>query len=205
MRKSGPLTRKQIDPPDLEGDDVRTLEDDDLGTLDSPIERVTLERCTTNGAKSGLRVRDAHMRSCEMRNGSFVDLDAARMALDGCRGLGADVSGMTLRDAMIGGCDLRMVRAFGVRMTRCFLESCDLREAEFEESTLDRVVFRNCDLRGARLLRTPLRTVDLRGSRLDGIGLSPDQLAGAIITPEQADVFALAIGVKVRPPDGTDA
>jgi len=184
---------------------IERPEDPESSHIGAPINpadeivRQSFERCTLTGSHSALVLRDLTLDTCDLGNASLLDLKATRLELRGCRLTGVDISGAVLRDIRFFDCQIRLGRAFAARFERCWFERCDLREAEFEESKFDRITFRDCDLRSARLLRSPLGTTDFRGSRIDGLGVSPDQLAGAIIAPEQADIFAEAMGLRVLP------
>jgi len=185
--------------------EVEQPEDPESTHTGAPIEpaaeilRRSFERCTLPGSHPALVLRDLTLDTCDLGNAALIDLKATRLELRGCRLTGADISGAVLRDVRFFDCQIRLGRAFAARFERCWFERCDLREAEFEESKFDRITFRDCDLRSARLLRTSLGTTDFRGSRIDGFGVSPDLLAGAIIAPEQADIFAEAMGLTILP------
>jgi len=59
-------------------------------------------------------------------------------------------------------------------------------------------VLRDCDLSGAWLSGAVLTECDLRGSDLGGMEPESMAMRGAIITYEQAIVFAMAMGLDVR-------
>ncbi len=176
----------------------------DIDPAGSDIKLHTYKKSRLIGSHPKLILRDTTLETCDLRNTALMDLQASRVVIRDCQLLGVDVSGATLRDLVCINCQIRLGRAFGAKFERCWFENCDLREAEFEESRFERVSFRGCDLRQARLLRSPLRHVDFRGSRVEGIAVGPEELRGAVITPDQADVFAAAMGLRVLPmPDET--
>ncbi len=190
-----PLRQCEVEPPE---ESERTLSNEALGA-EPEIVCLNLSRCRLIGAHPRFSLRDVAAEACDARNASLVDVVGSRLVLRDCQLLGVDVSGGVLRDVVLIDCQLRMARAFGARFERCWFQNCDLREAEFEESRFDRVAFRGCDLAGARLMRSNLGQADFRGSRVEGLAVSPDRLTGAIISGEQADVFAAAFGLRVLP------
>ena len=50
----------------------------------------------------------------------------------------------------------------------------------------------------SQLLHTSLNGMDLRSCELDGFRLAPQDLKGAIVTPEQAMMLAGFLGVVIR-------
>ncbi|GAB5496656.1 MAG: hypothetical protein Phyf2KO_17360 [Phycisphaerales bacterium] len=196
-----PLRQAEIEAPE---DAEQSITGDDIVPVDNEIKLHSYKTSRLIGSHPKLIVRDTTLDTCDLRNTVLMDLQASRVVLRDCQLLGVDVSGAALRDLVCINCQIKLGRGFGARFERCWFESCDLRETEFEESRFERVAFRGCDLRQARLLRSPLRQVDFRGSRVEGIAVGPDELRGAVITPDQAEIFAAAMGLRVLPmPDET--
>jgi len=170
--------------------------------FDLELTRVRLMECGGAGASwKGARVRDVEVERCDLSNADWSEATVRRAMVRGAKGVGWQVSGATIEGLVALACKMTMCRAIGATLRGCWFDGCDLRESELEECELDGVVFRDCDLRGARLLRTRLGNVDFRGSRLDGMAVSPECARGAIIGPEQANVFAAALGLRVAPLD----
>ncbi|MEL6797511.1 MAG: pentapeptide repeat-containing protein [Planctomycetota bacterium] len=190
-----PLAHDAVERPEPA---ERTLANQLIGGDDESIS-VAFERCRPEPAFRTKRLRDATLRACDLSNTRCTDLVATRVELRDCRLVGIDVSGATLRDIRCTDCQISLARAFGTTLERCWFENCDLRECDFDEATLAGVVFRNCDLRQARFASSKLGQTDVRGSRVEGIVVHPDLLRGAMIAPEQADVFAAAMGLRVEP------
>lgn len=190
-----PLRSADIEAPEPA---ERAVTDQLIGGDDESI-NVAFERCRPDPVFATKRLRDATLRACDLSNMRCTDLIATRVELRDCRLVGIDVSGATLRDLRCTDCQISLARAFGTTLERCWFENCDLRECDFDEATLAGVVFRSCDLRQARFASSKLDQTDVRGSRVEGIVVHPDLLRGAVIAPEQADVFAAAMGLRVEP------
>ncbi|MEM1330832.1 MAG: pentapeptide repeat-containing protein [Planctomycetota bacterium] len=192
-----PLRKRDIEHP---GEPHAHRRDQTLGA-DLEITDLAAERCVLARDSAVRAVRDAELRACDLSNGRLVDLVAARVGVSDSKLIGLDVSGGSVRDAQIAGSVCRDLRCFATTFTRVWFERCDLRGADFDAARLHRVVFRDCDLREARFPACDLGEVDLRGSRVEGLVVDPARIRGAVIAPEQADVFAAAIGLRVHPYD----
>ena len=72
-----------------------------------------------------------------------------------------------------------------------------LRAVTFEGANLDGAIFRDCDLTNADLRNASLKQADLRRSKLDELGVFPQDMQRAIISPAQAVQVAGLLGVTV--------
>lgn len=142
---------------------------------------------------------DAVLEHCDCANAPWADLRIRRSVFGECRCTGVGLAGATLTDVVFTDCKLGLACLIGASLTRVRFERCDLREADFDGAELHDVVFRRCELGGARLVRTPLARVDLRGSRLGAIVLSPELVTGCTIDEAQSETFAAALGLRVMP------
>lgn len=105
-------------------------------------------------------------------------------------------------------CTFDLMRVSGGNWSHVSLATADLRKAHFETVKMREVdlagarcqgaVFRDCDLTSAWLSGAVMTTCDLRGSELAGIDLAHVELRGAIISLDQAVVYAEAMGLDVR-------
>jgi uncharacterized protein YjbI with pentapeptide repeats len=73
-----------------------------------------------------------------------------------------------------------------------------MREVDLTNAKCAGAVLRDLDLSGAALDRTDLSRCDLRGSDLSALDPRAVELKHAIITPDQAIIVALALGLDVR-------
>jgi|GEM_PF-2852842 len=158
---------------------------------------------------SGARLEsltDAVLEHCDCANAPWADQRMRRTVFRECGCTGLGLAGAALTDVVFADCKLNLACLIGAALTRVRFERCDLREADFDGAQLHDVVFRRCELGGARLVRTPLARVDLRGSRLGSIVLSPELVTGCTIDEAQTETFAAALGLRVLPleesPDG---
>ena len=73
-----------------------------------------------------------------------------------------------------------------------------MREADLRSIRAVGGTLTGLDLSGAQFDKADLRRCDLRGSDLSSLDPGAVQLAGAVITPDQAVLLAMAQGLDVR-------
>ncbi|MFD6887398.1 pentapeptide repeat-containing protein [Streptomyces sp. NPDC059957] len=175
------------------------------------------------GDGRGARFMDCALRRCVLDETGLAKARILDSVLDGVRGVGADLSGASLRDvelldARLGGVQLHgsvlervLVRGgkidyLNLRMARLkdvVFEGCVLVEPDFGGAVLERVEFRDCVVRGVDFTGARMTDVDLRGVAELGIARGVDALAGAVISPAQlfdlAPALAAQLGLRVVP------
>lgn len=77
-------------------------------------------------------------------------------------------------------------------------ENCDLRGAYFNGSQMQGTVFEGSNLAGADFSRAVIAKCDFRRANIEDIRISPEQLRGVIVTPDQALYLARLLGLDVR-------
>ncbi|UQA97827.1 pentapeptide repeat-containing protein [Streptomyces halobius] len=191
----------------------------------------------TEGDYDGLEFADADWAGQDARGARFMDCAVRRCALDetvlnrarifdsvlsGVRGVGTDLSQVSLRDvevsdARLGGSQLhgavweRVVVRGGkidfpnlrqARLRDVAFEGCVLVEADFSGAELERVTFDDCTLARMDFTGARMKDVDLRGAAAVDIARGIDRLSGAVISASQlfdlAPAFAAQIGVRVE-------
>ncbi|MEU7147319.1 pentapeptide repeat-containing protein [Streptomyces sp. NPDC045456] len=176
----------------------------------------------TGQSGRGARFMDCALRRCALDEAVLSRARFIDSVLDGVRGVGTDLSQVSLRDvevldARLGGVQMhaavleRVVVRGGkidflnlrkAKLRDVAFEGCVLVEADFAGAELGRVSFDDCTLTRADFSGVRMRDVDLRGvARLD-IARGIDRLAGAVISSAQlmdlAPAFAAEIGVRVE-------
>ncbi|MEO1279438.1 MAG: pentapeptide repeat-containing protein [Planctomycetota bacterium] len=168
-------------------------------TADFEAVRAEIDRVDASGSRlPGATLRDVRIRGGECSNAAIPDARLRRIHTQDVGATGLDASGASMEDIRLRGCKFRLALGFGARLTRCVFDGCDLREADFEGAVFDRVVFRACDLTAARLGSVDLGRCDIRGSRVEGLVVSPDRLQGLVVDPTQLPTFARVLGLDVQ-------
>lgn len=211
MARGGKWTPTEPEPPDDDGRPPIDATIEAVGVCDARMGRLELrslpdlnlvriwaERLDASGASCpNASVRDTVIEAGDLSNAVLADANMRRITGQGLGAVGLDVSGSRLEDIRLSGCKLRLARGLGASLTRCVFEGCDFREADLEGATFDRVVFRGCDLSEARLTGVDMGRCDLRGSKVEGLVVSPERLRGAMVDPAQLPTFAAALGLRV--------
>ena len=154
---------------------------------------VFLQACFT-----GIRLFDCLMERCDF---SAVDWEKARLRrveFLGCRLLGTDMVEATFDDVAFNGCTADGAMFGLAKFKSVRFERCRLRGATFEGADLSGVVFHECDLAQADLRGAKLYETDFSASKIDGLILSPNDLQGAIISPQQAVQVVELLGITVK-------
>lgn len=173
------------------------------GVLKGSALRVALTRAVLRDMKfetafPSLELEDVLFEGCDLSNAVFSDAILVRAAFRNCRMTGADFSGASLKDVLFENCVLKYANFSYAKFNRAAFCECSATEAEFGETALLKTRFLRTDLRSAQLSGTPLKGIDLTSCRIDGMGARPDDLRGAILSPEQAITAAKILGVEIR-------
>jgi uncharacterized protein YjbI with pentapeptide repeats len=178
-----------------------TIQDADLAgaaAADVLIERVVGRRVRFTQAELRLaQLTDVQLDTCDLAGATFTKPQLRRVALLGCRLLGAALLDARLDDVLVQRGNGEALRCWGGKLHAVRFERCTLRAASFTGSDLSSVVFRDCDLSGADLRDTTLRGADLRGSTITGLQVGLHELQGAIVSPAQAAELAQLLGLAV--------
>ena len=146
---------------------------------------------------SGIEFKNCVFHGCQFSQ-CCLDLAACRVTLRGCKLMGVGMTHSLLRDVSFLGCNLRYAAMGGSRLKAVLFDGCSLQESDCSEWRWKDTAFSDCDLRKAQLLHTSLNGMDLRSCELDSFRLAPQDLKGAIVTPEQAMMLAGFLGVVIR-------
>lgn len=185
IRSEGMIERaalRQVQVPGIIARDlvIRECEVASLGAAAATFERSVVE--------------DSRLAACDLVGATLERSRWTRLSLDGCRISGANLDESALRDIAFVDCQVEHLRLQGVRLQNVSFIRCSLRGAYLMDSTLERVRIIDCDLREADFRHATLTAVDIRQSRLEGVGLAVDQFAGLTVTTEQALDLAIRIG-----------
>ena len=179
---------------EMEGETFERVQFADLDATESITRGMVYTECTFKRVQFNCsKHQDGAFVNCTFQNCSFFDASFVE-----CKLLGAKFDR----------CTFDLLRVSGGNWSHVLLATADLRTAHFETVKMREVdlagarcqgaVFRDCDLTSAWLSGAVMTTCDLRGSELAGIELEHVELRGAIITVDQAVVFAEAMGLDVR-------
>ena len=190
---------------------IGSLHDDDdykdclmeHGVLSGKAQHVSLTRVKLQGmrfdaALPSLELEDVLFEGCDLSNAVFSDSFLLRVAFLNCRMIGVDLSGATLRDTEFNHNVLQYANFRFSRLKRALFDGCNCSEADFSGMSLEKIQFLQTDLRKVQMSGTPLANIDFTSCEIDGLGARPEDLRGAVFSPEQAITAAKILGVEIR-------
>ncbi len=145
-----------------------------------------------------VQLLDCRLLACDLANAEWSEAVLSRVELLGCHLTGFQSGEGLLQDVLFKECRGSFVQFALTKFKNVRFEDCDLSEANFFEADLSGVTFLNCDLRQADFAKAKLIGADLRGSKIDGIRIGPNELKGATIDPTQAIAFVRGMGIRVE-------
>ena len=140
---------------------------------------------------------DVRIAGCDLSNADWTGASFRRVEVVSSRLTGFVGAEGSFEDTLFRDCRADYAVFQLSKGVRCHFEKCSLVEATFEAATLNHVVFRDCDLTNARLIEAQLDSVDLCGSRIDGLGILVKDLKGVCIDLLQAPAIAALTGVII--------
>lgn len=187
------------------------LHDDDM------ISDCVIERCVLSGKAQRLGVARAMLRGvrvaaemhaaefedvvfdgCDLSNVNLGDAILLRVCFRHCRMTGADFSGAVLRDCAVEDGAAQYANFRFARFERASFTGCGCADGDFGGASFRHVRFAATDLRRAQMSGVSLDGIDFTSCDIDGLGARPEDLRGAVFTPEQAVTAAKILGVQIR-------
>lgn len=141
---------------------------------------------------------DVVFESCDFSNCDFSDAYFSRCEFRACKGVGVGMREAVLRDVQFWGGNFRYSDWNGAALRAVRFRDAALCEASFSECKAGPLGFSDCDLTRAAFFKTPLKGVDLRTNRIDGIVVSGPELKGAVVDVFQAAALARLLGVVIK-------
>ncbi|GIP37158.1 hypothetical protein J31TS4_04380 [Paenibacillus sp. J31TS4] len=163
------------------------------------LDRLVLRNVRFEGAAlPQLEGTDLLFERCDLSNADFSESILHRTAFVNCKLTGTVFAEATLRNVTFTDClapyaNFRFSDLKQVRFDGCSLEQADFTSCEWAKLELKRT-----RLEGAQLSRTKLEGIDLRDCEFTSIGVTPHEVSGCIIAPEQAASFARLLGVVIK-------
>ncbi len=158
------------------------------------------DKCTFAPAEAGtFDFTDCVFRGCDFSAMRFDEASFLRVLFAKCRGVGAYFTDATMRHATFDDCRMDYVNFGMAKLTSVALRACDMSHASLGYAQIKDVRIEDSRLSGAELFGTRFSGMDLRTDDIDGIVLGDRrELEGAKVTPMQASVLALLLGVVIE-------
>lgn len=198
----GPATQGTVAGADWYGRDLSAETHTGVAFVDLDLTETTgrgasFTECTFRRARFNASAHDGAafvnctFASCTFFDTRFTDCKLVGSMFDKCTFELLRVVGGNWSMVGLPGADLRRASFAGVRM----------READLAGARCEGASLRDVDLSGALLHAAKLSRCDLRGSDLSALEPGSVELAGAIVTVDQALVVAAALGLDIRADD----
>ncbi|MCH3907194.1 MAG: pentapeptide repeat-containing protein [Sphaerochaeta sp.] len=174
-----------------------------LTLSESWFRRIILDHCWFDGTnfQDGSFIQTT-FRFCDCSEADFRGSHFRECRFEGCKLLGAHFSDAVLEQCVFTGSNLSYTDWHQATWKRGMsFSDCDLQEGALTSLTFTTPpALIRCDLTGASLTDTKLQGIDLSGTVLDGIIVSPDfrELKGAKISLAQTTALANLLGVTVE-------
>ena len=168
-------------------------------------------------------IKNRQLQESTFTNCSFVKCDLTGTKFNNtkfntCNFSNANVAGCNFFSAVFIECKLlgvvfsRANSLIGVTFTQCNFDYADLRgidlsgldlskssffETDLSMANLEKTLFVNCHVTNIKVQKARLHMTDFRGAELLGFNLRSDDLKGIIVTPQQMEQLATAVGIHV--------
>jgi uncharacterized protein YjbI with pentapeptide repeats len=146
----------------------------------------------------GVSLVDARLKACDLSNADWQHARMQRVEFESCNLTGANFSNAQIHHARFAGCKLLLAPFLETKFSACAFTNCNLEQADFTGTDLRQAVFDHCRLGGARFFGAQLAGADLRGSDLARLGVTAQELRGAIVEQGQLVQIAPLLGVVVK-------
>lgn len=145
-------------------------------------------------------MEDVLFDACDLSNVDLSDAILERVCFTNCRMTGIRLSGASLRDTAFNGCVLKYADFRFSRLRKTVFQQCDCSHGDFHEAELPHsgLHFIQTDLCQAQMSGVPLADLDLTTCDINGLGARPEDLRGAVLSPEQAVTVAKIVGVIIK-------
>ena len=179
---------------DLSGEEHVGKTFTDLDLTEASGTGVVFTECTFRRARFNV----ARFVDCAFVNCTFAHCNFFEARFTECKLVGSTFERCTYDLMDVAGGNWSHVAMANADLGRATLRGVRMREADLTGVRCEDGVLRDVDLAGASLRGARLSRCDLRGSDLGALDPADAQLAGAIITYEQAIAIAVAMGLDVR-------
>ncbi len=141
--------------------------------------------------------KDVRFAECDLANVQVRALSAVRVEFIGCRMTGLRAGDSEFQDVLFSGGDQRYSQFRMSKFKNCEFDACDFEDADFYAADLSGCVFRRCNLRNVELSRSKLVGTDVRGSNIDGLRVTVEDVAGLVVDTAQALGLAPLMGIRI--------
>lgn len=144
------------------------------------------------------KITDAIFEKCDLSNVDFSQCFMDRVRFNNCKLMGIDMTESCLKNTVFDDCNAAYSVLRYIDCKEVNFYNSSFAEADFYSSTLTDVSFAHCNIDKVQFSGTKLAGIDLSTCQFYQLGLTPDNLCGCIIAPEQAIALANIFGVVIK-------
>lgn len=141
---------------------------------------------------------DTVFENCEVLNLQFSEGAIHRIHFTHCRLMGIEILDSTLKNVTFTECNARYANLSGNQIKQTQFIKSDLSSSSFIQCGYTKTVYDHCKLKESEFYNTSLSGMDLSTSDIEGIGVSQNMLAGAIVNEEQALQLVRLLGIVIK-------
>lgn len=141
---------------------------------------------------------DVCFENCDFSNADLSGAIIHRTEFINCKLVGFNLSDATLQNVSMQGCNGKFALLSYTRLKRVVFKDSILDNSNLQNSSLDKVKFLECSLCLSQVSGTGLSGIDLCSCNTEGMGVQPENLKGAIVSPVQAVQFSRLLGLVVK-------
>lgn len=144
---------------------------------------------------------DVRFENCDLSNLSFAESSLFRVEFISCKLLGTNLPECILSHIILKECNARYLNLCMSKITQARFSACDLQSSDLSSCKFSSIAFEKCNLRESEFSHTPLRSIDLSQSDIEGIRANLSDLRGAIVNTRQALDLTALMGLKITNTD----
>ena len=145
-----------------------------------------------------VKLTDTVFEQCDLSNVDFSQCFMDRVQLINCKLLGINMTEASLRNVVFDHCNAAYAVMRFFKCKKGAFYNTSFAEADFYSAMLIDVSFVCCNIDKAQFSGTKLAKIDLSTCQFYQLALTPDDLRGCIIAPEQAIALANIFGVVIK-------
>ncbi|MCY9110007.1 pentapeptide repeat-containing protein [Bacillus atrophaeus] len=197
------LTAASFDEGLMQDDRLEMCLIEDCSIIGEDIERICADQVVFRNVAfidvsfRNIELTDVLFEKCDLSNADFSGAIIHRTEWGQSKLLGINLAEATMRNVLFSQCPANFSSFLFSNMKQVRFDQCSLLQCECNDAVLQHTHFDSCDLEGANFIGTSLQKMDLSSCRFEQIHVSLEKLKGCKITPQQATVFARALGAVI--------
>lgn len=145
-----------------------------------------------------LQVRKSRLETIDAANADLERSGWSGSEISGSRFTGSRLNHAHISKTVFMECRMNLMQCQQSTLQHVRFEKCDLRGAYFNMSSMAGTVFEGSDLTGADFSGALIQGCDFRRATIEDIRVAPDQMAGVIVTADQALYLARLFGLEIQ-------